>query len=229
MTADELPTDDTCIFIPTLNEAATIGGVVAGFREQGFSNILVYDGGSTDGTADIAREQGARVAQGPGNGKGAAVREAINREIDARYIVMLDGDGTYHPAEVDRLLSPLLDGYDHVIGDRFANMEPGAMSRFHRVGNRAFNTLFKTLYYTDYRDILSGYRAFTKESVDQLSLTEDGFGIETELAAKCARNELRTTVVPITYSPRPTDSNAELNPIRDGGVILGALLRHRRM
>lgn len=226
--SSELPVSETCVFIPTLNEVATIGSVVEGFREQGFDNVLVYDGGSTDGTVDRARAQGARVTRGPGAGKGLALQRALETEIDTSYTVMIDGDGTYHPDEVDILLDSLTNGgYEHVIGNRFAGIEPGAMTVVNQVGNWMFNVLFAFVYQKWYADILSGYRAFTRESVESMTLTERGFGIETELTAQCAVDNIPTDVVPITYSPRPDGSNSKLSPLRDGAVICSALFRNR--
>ncbi|MDY6764124.1 MAG: glycosyltransferase, partial [Halobacteria archaeon] len=112
-----MESDDVCVLIPTLNEEATIGGVIEGFQNQGYDNILVIDGGSDDKTQEIAREKGARVVEQSGSGKGQAVQEALGM-VNSPYIVMIDGDGTYLPEEVDKLLEPLERGYDHVLGNR---------------------------------------------------------------------------------------------------------------
>ncbi|WP_435178016.1 S-layer glycoprotein N-glycosyltransferase AglJ [Halorussus sp. AFM4] len=212
--------EDVCVLIPTLNEAETIGDVIDGFTSRGFDNVLVVDGNSTDGTTDEAREHGARVIQQSGTGKGQAIREAV-RHIDAEYVLMLDGDGTYRPEDADVMLEPLLDGrYEHVIGNRFADMEEGAMSRLNQFGNGLFNRVFRWVHGKDFEDILSGYRAFTRESVENFYLDADGFGVETEMAVECVKHDVPTTVVPIRYEARPNGSDTNLHPIRDGGVIL---------
>jgi len=217
--------DDVCVLVPTYEEAATVGDVVERFREQGFRNVLVVDGGSTDGTRERAREAGARVVQQSGSGKGQAVREALGL-VETPYVLLVDGDATYRPEEADRLVEPLLSGEaDHVVGNRFANMQPGAMGLLNRVGNRLINRSFRTIHGRDFGDILSGYRAFTLESVRRFLLTADGFGIETELAVECAKHGVPTAVVPITYDPRPAGSETNLHPFRDGAVILSTLYR----
>lgn len=217
--------DDVCVLIPTLNEAETIGSVIEGFRDEGFERLFVMDGGSTDQTQAIAADHGATVKQQSGRGKGQAVREAI-RLIDADVIVMVDGDGTYDPRDVHTMLEPILNGHaEHVIGNRFADMQPGAMTRLNRVGNWLINHAFTAIHGRHFKDILSGYRAFSRDSVRRFWLTADGFGIETEFAVECVKHDIPTAIVPITYRSRPAASSPNLHPIRDGGVILVTLYR----
>ncbi|MFC7154826.1 S-layer glycoprotein N-glycosyltransferase AglJ [Halomarina halobia] len=212
-----------CVLVPTYQEGETIGRVVDGFREQGFDNVLVVDGHSTDGTQDIAREHGARVIEQSRTGKGQAVREALDY-ITAPYVLMIDGDATYDPADAPAMLEPLLDGRaQHVIGDRFADMRPGAMTRLNRMGNRFINTAFEVIHGRNFGDILSGYRAFTLDSVRRFELTANGFTIETELAVECVKHRVTTAVVPVSYHSRPDESDTNLSPFSDGGRIIVAL------
>ncbi len=212
--------EDVCVLIPTLNEARTIGSVIDGFRDRGFEQILVVDGHSSDNTQTIARDHDARVIEQSGTGKGRAVREGLTY-VESEFVLLVDGDGTYRAADADAMLDPLLNGDAvHVIGNRFANMEPNAMTRLNHVGNRLITRVFEFVHGRDYKDILSGYRAFTRDSVAEFFLSADGFGIETELAVECAKHDVPTAVVPITYRSRPGGSEANLRPFRDGGVIL---------
>ena len=218
--------DDVCVLLPTMNEAETVARVVADFRDAGFENVLVIDGGSTDETRPIAREAGARVVEQSGRGKGQAVREAVRDHVGAQYVLMADADATYDADDAAAMLEPLLDGEaDHVIGDRFADMRPGAMTRLNRIGNRLINLAFRAIHRENYADILSGYRAFTRESFERLHLTADGFGVETEMAVECVKNRLSVAVVPVTYRERPGGSATNLHPLRDGGVIFLELYR----
>ncbi len=218
--------DDVCVLLPAYNEAETIESVIEGFHEQGFENVLVVDGGSTDDTYALAEAAGARVFEQSGEGKGQAIREAVHRYIEAPYVLMADADETYRAGDADRMLEPLFEGRaEHVIGDRFADMKPDAMTRLNQVGNRLINGAFSLIHGHDYADILSGYRAFTRESFLRLSLSAEGFGIETEMAVECVKHGVRTVVVPITYLPRPDESETNLRPVRDGGLILVTLYR----
>jgi dolichol-phosphate mannosyltransferase len=211
---------EVSVLVPTYNEAETIAGVVEGYRQQGFDDVLVMDGGSTDGTQDLAAEAGARVEQQRGEGKGQAVREAMEH-IDRPVVLMVDGDSTYRPDEADRMLEPIFEERaGHVIGNRFADMRPGAMTRLNQTGNRIINRAFGYIHGTNLVDILSGYRAFTRDSFGTLSLSAEGFGIETEMAVECVKHSVRVEVVPITYEPRPEESETNLRPIRDGGNII---------
>lgn len=212
--------EKVCVLIPTYNEAATIQAVVEGFKEQGFEHILVMDGGSSDDTQQLAADAGARVEEQSGSGKGQAVREAVSL-ISQPVVLMADGDSTYRAEEAERMLAPIFDGEaEHVIGDRFANMQPGAMTRLNKFGNRMINRAFGFIHGERLTDILSGYRAFTTESFQRLSLSAQGFGIETEMAVECVKHDVRTVVVPITYEPRPDESETNLRPFRDGGNII---------
>ncbi|MCG1003029.1 MULTISPECIES: S-layer glycoprotein N-glycosyltransferase AglJ [Halobacterium] len=215
--------EDVCALVPTRNEAKTIGDVVDGLYDVGIGHVLVVDGHSEDDTRDIAREHDAEVIEQSGSGKGQAVREGVEH-IDEPYVLLLDGDATNPPKQAPRLLDPLVSGdADHVIGDRTADMQPGAMTKLNQIGNRLINRAFHRIHGEDYGDILSGYRAFTRESFEEMFLSAEGFGIETEMAVECARHNIPVDVVPTTYRARPEGSETNLNPISDGARIIFTL------
>jgi len=221
--------DAVTVLVPTYEEAATIGQVIDDFHDHGFDDVLVVDGGSDDGTEEIAEDHGARVVYQTGSGKGQAIREGVDEHIDREYVLMLDGDATYRVEDADAMLEPLFeDEAEHVIGDRFADLREGAMTRFNQIGNRVINRGFAYVHGENFGDILSGYRAFTRESFLRMTLSSDGFGVETEMAVECAKRGIRTTVVPITYLPRPSGSDTNLRPIRDGGIIFLELYRRAK-
>lgn len=212
-----------CVLIPTLNEAEAIEEVIEGIKQEGFDRLLVVDGGSTDGTRNLASEAGAEVIEQSGSGKGQAMIEAME-QIERPYVLMLDGDGTYRPSDAHTVLAPLFDGTaDHVIGNRFHDMESGAMTRMNQFGNRQINRLFRLIHRRDLHDILSGYRGFTSESFEELNLNAEGFGIEAEMTGECARHGQQIVEVPITYESRVDETETKLRPVRDGAVILMTL------
>jgi len=215
--------EDVCALVPTRNEAKTIADVIDGLYDVGIGHVLVVDGNSEDETREVADKRGAEVIEQSGSGKGQAVREGV-AHIEESYVLLLDGDATNPPEQAPRLLDPLVSGTaEHVVGDRTADMQPGAMTKLNQVGNRLINRAFDRIHGEDYGDILSGYRAFTRDSFEQMFLSAEGFGIETEMAVECARHNIPVEVVPTTYRARPEGSETNLHPISDGARIIFTL------
>jgi dolichol-phosphate mannosyltransferase len=207
---------DVCILIPTLNEGATIAQLIRDFRYEGFNNIVVIDGHSTDNTQELAETEAARVIVQKGKGKGQAVQQAFET-LDAEYLVMLDGDGTYLASDIHAMLAPLLEGRaDHVIGNRLADFEKGAFPGLNLIGNKLINTLFSIAYRKNLTDILTGYRAFTRDAYKSFDLKEMGFEVESEMTIQSIKLDHLIEVVPISYFSRKSDAATKLNPIKDG-------------
>ncbi|MCL2549368.1 MAG: S-layer glycoprotein N-glycosyltransferase AglJ [Methanimicrococcus sp.] len=221
--------NDVCIFIPVLNEEDAIGGVIESFKKVGYNNILVYDGNSQDKTREVAKAAGARVVIQSGKGKGRAMIQAFDAMTE-KYMVMIDGDGTELPEEINNLLYPVLKGEaDHVAGDRLAGRTSGAFTALNLTGNRIINWFFRRAFRSNIRDICTGYRAFTRESVQALDLKQNGFAIEAEMTAECFMKEQKIIEVPITYLPRPKKVVTKLHPIRDGYKISMAIYKYSRL
>lgn len=223
----QIEKDQVCVLIPTLNESPTIGPLIREFGELGFTHVLVIDGNSTDETQNIARLEGARVEVQSKKGKGNALVEAFFI-IEEPYILMIDGDGTYSPQDAEKMLAPLSLGYDQVIGNRLTEQNRDAFSTLNLFGNYILNRLFKVAHSTYLSDILSGYRAFTREAIQQMHLKEVGFGIETEISAEAVRNGQKISIVPINYKKRP-GTPTKLNPLHDGFKITATIYRLARM
>ena len=208
--------EDICILIPTLNEGKTIAGLVREFKSIGYPDILVIDGHSTDDTVSKAQNAGARVVLQSGTGKGQAISQAFHL-LSSKYIVMIDGDGTYLPEEINKLLEPIISGQaDHVIGNRFTNYQTGAFTGLNLFGNRILNKIFGFAYGIWLNDILSGYRAFNYNSYKQIELNRTGFEVETEITVECVKKDLKIVEVPITYLARVSGAATKLRPVRDG-------------
>jgi hypothetical protein len=156
-------------------------------------------------------------------GKGNAVRSAFDH-IDADIYVMMDGDGTYDPAEAPRLVQRLVSGgLDMVVGAR-QGIEVDAGRVGHAFGNRLFNGLFSRLFGAEFSDIFSGYRVFSRRFVKSFPALSSGFEIEAEMSVHAQMLRLEVGEVPVSYGRRPEGSRSKLSTHRDGLRILRALL-----
>jgi glycosyltransferase involved in cell wall biosynthesis len=217
------------ILIPCFNEDKTIAGVIRDFRsELPDADIYVYDNNSTDNTVKEARAAGAIVRNESRQGKGNVIRSMF-RQIDADYYVMVDGDGTYPADMIHEIIKPLVSGVaDMVCGSRLHTRSASNFKRLNLAGNRLFNFLLNSLFRVRITDILSGYRAFTREVVKSLPVLSRGFEIETELTLKAIERNYRIVEVPVSLSERPEGSSSKINIVRDGILIFNtifALLR----
>jgi glycosyltransferase involved in cell wall biosynthesis len=211
---------DVSVVMPCLNEAESVGICVSkaleGIRRTGLSGeVVVSDNGSTDGSASVARNAGARVVHQPARGYGNAYLKGFS-EARGRFIVMGDSDDTYDFTQLDRLVEPLRDGTsDYVLGSRFGGeILKGAMTWTHRyVGNPILTGVLNRFFGLKSSDAHSGMRAFTREALDRMALCCEGMEFASEIVVKAARAELRVSEVPITYHPRIGES--KLNGFRD--------------
>ncbi len=218
------PRTSVAVLVPCLNEAVAIQAVVEGFRASlGDCQVYVYDNGSADNTADLAREAGAVVRHELRPGKGNVVRRMF-ADVDADVYVMADGDGTYDPAEAPTLIDRLLDdGLDMVVGVR-QGLDQRTNRFGHVLGNRAFNRLYRFLFGAGFTDILSGFRAFSRRFVKSFPGVASGFEIETEMSVHASQLALPVAEVPVTYRGRPVGSTSKLRTIRDGVRILRTMI-----
>lgn len=215
------------VLVPCYNEELTIGKVVDDFAAVlPGSTIYVYDNNSSDDTARIALEHGAKVKREPRQGKGNVVRQML-RDIDADYYLLVDGDDTYPADAAWQLIEPLArDEADTVVGDRLTNGTYGSENKraFHGFGNSLVRGLINLLYRFKYNDIMTGYRSFTRVFAETLPVLSSGFQIETELSIHAADKRWRIVQVPISYRDRPEGSNSKLNTFRDGAKVLATIL-----
>lgn len=213
------------VLVPCFNEEAAVATVVADFRRAlPSARILVYDNNSSDRTAAVAREAGAEVRSERRQGKGHVVRRMF-ADVDADIYVLVDGDATYDapsaPGMIDVLVSEHLD---MVVGLRVDHSE-AAYRRGHRTGNRMLTSFLSQVFGQAFKDILSGYRVFSRRFVKSFPVLSDGFEIETELSVHALELALPVAEVETPYYPRPEGSFSKLNTWRDGLRILGTILK----
>jgi glycosyltransferase involved in cell wall biosynthesis len=222
-------TNEIAIVIPALNEEASISGTLVHLAHiLPNSSLVVVDGNSSDRTAQIARELGAKVMLQDGRGKGVALRQAFeSSSLHADYIVIMDADRSMRPEEVPQFVKTLEDGADLVKGSRFM---PGGHSDdiglVRRIGNRLFVWLVNRVWSTKYTDLCYGFLAFRAGAIEKLCphLRSSGFEIETEICIKAAKLGLRVAEVPSTELRRHSGMS-HLSAFRDGFRILTTIAK----
>lgn len=215
------------ILIPCYNESATIEKVVKDFKEVlPEATIFVYDNNSSDGTDEIARDAGAIVRYEYRQGKGNVIRSMFH-DIDADCYIMIDGDDTY-PKENAREMAELVlnRNVDMVVGNRLSTtyFEENKRS-FHNFGNVLVRFLINKLFQSDVKDIMTGYRAFSKKFVKHFPVLSKGFEIETEMTIHALDKNFLIQEVPVIYRDRPTGSVSKLNTYSDGLKVLTTIVR----
>jgi glycosyltransferase involved in cell wall biosynthesis len=213
------------VLIPCHDEAAAIATVVADFRAVlPDAAIYVYDNNSKDRTAAVAREAGAEVRSERRQGKGHVVRRMF-ADVDADIYVLVDGDATYDAPSAPRMIEMLVnDRLDMVVGLR-ADQVRSAYRPGHRTGNWMLTNFLSSVFGQAFKDILSGYRVFSRRFVKSFPVLSDGFEIETELTVHALELALPVAEVETPYYARPEGSFSKLNTWRDGFRILGTILK----
>jgi glycosyltransferase involved in cell wall biosynthesis len=220
---------DVSVVIPCLNEAQTIErcvqSVLAVFEEHGIrGEVIVADNGSTDGSPELAEQAGARVVREPRRGYGSAYLAGFGAARGDR-IVMADADLTYDFAEIPRFLEKIDQGAELVIGNRMANIQPGAMPWLHRyVGNPVLTGILNLFFKTGVDDAHCGMRALRRDVLPRLDLRTTGMEFASEMVIRAAKEELEIAQLPIEYHPREGES--KLSTWRDGWRHLRFLLVH---
>lgn len=213
------------VLLPCYNEAVAIGKVVADFRDAlPDADIYVFDNNSRDGTGDIAQARGATVRNVVLQGKGHVVRRQF-ADIEADVYLMADGDDTYHAPSARAMIECLLSGrHDMVVGVRRA-CAGDAYRAGHAWGNRVLSAFLGWLFGRNCRDILTGYRAFSRRFVKSFPVLSAGFDIETELTVHALEMKMSVGEVETPYKERPPGSFSKLSTWKDGLRILRTMLR----
>lgn len=214
------------VLVPCYNESSTIAQVIQDFRQVlPEAEIYVYDNNSTDGTAEIARDAGAIVKHEYRQGKGNVVRSMF-RNIEADCYIMVDGDNTYpaeNAPEMCRLV--LEEGIDMVIGDRLSSTYFTENKRpFHNSGNKFVCYCINKIFKSDIRDVMTGYRAFSRSFVKHFPVMRDGFELETEMTIHALDKKFSLRSIPIKYQDRPAGSVSKLNTYKDGLKVIRTII-----
>ena len=210
------------IVMPCLNEAETLAACIRkaqrSIQEQGLAaEIVVADNGSTDGSQVIAREMGARVVDVARKGYGSALTGGIDA-ARGEYVIMGDADDSYDFSAIAPLVAKLREGYDLVMGNRFAGgIRPGAMVWSHRwVGNPVLTWIGRVFFHTPVGDMHCGLRGFRKDAYRRLRLRATGMEFASEMVIKASLRRMRIAEVPVTLSPDGRSRPPHLRTWRDG-------------
>ena len=216
------------VLIPCYNEELTIEKVVKDFKKElPDAEIYVYDNNSKDKTAQIAKDAGAIVRKENRQGKGNAVRTMF-KEIDADIYIMVDGDDTYPAEFVHELIEPVVNGEaDMAIGDRLSNgtYQKEIKKNFHEFGNSLVRGSINLLFKCKLKDIMTGYRVFSKEFVKNMPIMSPGFELETEMTLFALDKKYRIKELPIVFRERPEGSESKINTFSDGIKVLKTIIK----
>jgi glycosyltransferase involved in cell wall biosynthesis len=217
------------VVIPTKNEQGGIAQVIDASRKalEGIDHEIVVVDASSDNTPTEAIRAGAKLVKQIGSG---GVGEALVQGFywaRGEYVVFFDGDGTYDPTDIHKVVEPLLnDEAELVNGNRFANLEKGSMTLGNRVGNVFLTWLGNMLFHTNIKDSQSGMKAFRRDFLMRVTLWERGFPFCSEIIAEAAKIGMRITEVGISYRKRI--GKTKLNPVTAGLRIFWASVKMLR-
>lgn len=214
----------TVALIPAYNESRFIGSIVLAAR-QFVDLVVVVDDGSSDNTAEIAQRAGATVVRHTVNqGKATAVNTGFGyvRGLRPKAMVMIDGDGQHWADDIPTVLAPILEGWaDVVIGSRFLEVK-SEIPAYRQVGQHGLTMVTNLASGVSVSDSQSGFRAFSTQALEQLSFSQGGFSIESEMQFLARDHQLRLAEVPIKVLYAEP---AKRNPIHHGVQVLNGILR----
>lgn len=212
--------------IPAYNEERTIASVILRAQKH-VDTVIVCDDGSTDLTGEIAHRLGAIVLHHKKNlGYGAALRSLFRKakDVNADIVLTLDADGQHDPWEIPDMVQPILeDKADMVIGSRFLQKNNNVPA-YRRFGIKLLTRVSNGSLKKDISDAQSGFRAYNKNAMQKLRLSEEGMGISAEILLKARTEGLRIAEVPVQVNYKGVETSTH-NPVRHGLSVLSTIIR----
>ena len=217
------------IGIPAFNEEKNIGAIIVQLKKK-YDHILICDDGSSDMTETIASSLGALVVRHNKNlGYGAAIKTIFNeaKKLNADILVTFDADGQHQISEIDSVLKPIIENKSEiVIGSRFLGNTID-LPKYRKFGIKTITGLTNTVTGSNITDAQSGFRAYSKKVLTEISPTESGMGISTEILIKSSKKQMKLLEVPITVS---YDNNSHSQqPISHGASVIASTIKYVAM
>jgi len=227
---------EVSVVMPCLNEVRTLAGCIRQARaalDSGnlHGEIIIADNGSTDGSVELAESEGAKVVHVARRGYGSALQGGF-AAARGEYIFMADADGSYDFGEIPRFVAKLREGYDLVMGNRFAGeIKPGAMPWHHRyIGNPFLSFVGTVMFRPSCSDLHCGLRALSRDLSRSPGFRSSGMEFASEIVGRCAFDDLKITELPITLSCDKRGRRSHLRSMRDGlrhlSLIVSLRLEH---
>jgi glycosyltransferase involved in cell wall biosynthesis len=218
------------VCIPAYNEAKSIGEIIKKAATYA-SDVIVYDDGSSDNTAEVADAAGATVIRNRKNkGYGVAIKRlfeaAAEKEVDV--MVTLDSDGQHNPDEISKIIAPILnERYDVVIGSRFLgdrNKPQNKIPTYRNLGIKTITRLTQSSSYSQITDAQSGFRAYSRNALSRINLFEEGMAVSTEILLKAKGKNLQIKEVPISINYDIEEPSTH-NPVSHGMGVLYSIIQ----
>lgn len=214
------------VCIPAYNEENTISDVVQ--RSFKFADkVVVCDDGSSDSTSTFAEKAGAIIIKHEKNaGKGASLHSLFEyiKKLDFDVAVTIDGDGQFFPEEIKKLAEPILKNeFDLVIGNRFSNSDE--MPKYRKTGNKIFDKITKLASDLPVEDSQSGFRAYSKNVIKNISFYSSGFGVDSEILVDAVKKDFKVTEVPVKVLYDTGFKTSTKDPISHSTGVLSSLLQ----
>lgn len=211
--------------IPAFNEEYVIGKVVKKALEF-VNEVVVCDDGSSDSTQSEARKAGASVIPHNKNlGKGATMKSLFKYALESKadVIVTIDGDGQFLPEEIPLLVNPIIEKKsDIVIGYRFDDKDE--MPSYRKVGNKILDKMTNMASELPFRDTQSGFRAYSRKSIEMIKFSADGFGADSEILIDASRKGLKISEAKVTVLYNTGNETSTKHPVSHSGDVIASLV-----
>ena len=213
--------------IPAYNEEKNIASIIVKLKKI-VDVVIVCNDGSTDSTSEIAQNLGAVVINHTKNlGYGAGINSIFHKakEIGSEILITFDADGQHRIEDIDKVIKPISDGQsDIVIGSRFLDNSEKEIPNYRKVGIRVITKITNTSIKKQLTDSQSGFRAYSKKVLGQLSPSESGMGVSTEILIKASSKNFRISEVPIKILYEGKTSTH--NPITHGSSVIISTIKY---